>query len=197
MTTVSPAACNPASSTADLTWALGVSGENWMPDRSPPRMVTGGRSPGPAVTAAPIWVSGPMIRRIGRRDSEASPIKVDKNGWAATTPASIRIVLPELPQSSGADAARRPRRPRPSMVTSGGSSPARAGVRETMAPSCADAGERRRAIGAGRVVGNGGSAVGDGGQESVTMRDRFVAGHAQHARDAAARGRRQRGRPLA
>ena len=43
-----------------------------------------------------------MIRRIGRRDSEASPTRVDKKGWAATTPASMRMVLPELPQSSGA-----------------------------------------------------------------------------------------------
>ena len=50
-----------------------------------------------------------MIRRIGRRESEASPTRVDIKGWAATTPPSMRMVLPELPQSSGAAGARRPR----------------------------------------------------------------------------------------
>mgnify|MGYP006173736787 CR=1 FL=1 len=41
---------------------------------------------------------------------------------AASTPDSIRMVLPELPQSSGAAVARKPRTPRPSMVI-GGASP--------------------------------------------------------------------------
>ena len=54
---------------------------------------------------APIRDKGPMIRRIGRRDSERSPISVDVNGCAATTPASMRIVLPELPQSSASPGA--------------------------------------------------------------------------------------------
>ena len=40
------------------------------------------------------------MRRIGRRESEASPINVDKKGCAATTPPSMRMVLPELPCTS-------------------------------------------------------------------------------------------------
>ena len=43
-----------------------------------------------------------MTRRIGRRDSDASPISVVVNGCPASTPASRRIVVPELPASSGA-----------------------------------------------------------------------------------------------
>jgi hypothetical protein len=108
-----------------------------MPVSAAPRIVTGGRSPAAAETAAPIRVSGAMIRRIGRRESDASPIRVDTKGCAARTPLSIRIVLPELPQSRGPGGAARPRRPRPSIVTTAGS-PSRCGVvRETIAPSAA------------------------------------------------------------
>ena len=46
-----------------------------------------------------------MTRRIGRRDSDASPTSVAENGWPASTPASSRIVVPELPASSGAGTA--------------------------------------------------------------------------------------------
>ena len=42
-----------------------------------------------------------MTRRIGRRDSDASPMIVVGNGQAARMPASSRIVVPELPASSG------------------------------------------------------------------------------------------------
>jgi hypothetical protein len=66
---------------------------------------------------APIIPSGSMTRRIGRRDSDSSPIIVDVNGWAARIPASMRIVVPEFPASSGADGERNWRRPRPSIVT--------------------------------------------------------------------------------
>ena len=42
---------------------------------------------------------------------------VDLNGWAASTPASSRIVVPELRASSVATGAVRPPRPRPSIST--------------------------------------------------------------------------------
>ncbi len=54
-----------------------------------------------------------MTRRIGRRLREASPIIVVVNGCAASTPAIIRIVDPELPASSGPSGAASPRMPRP------------------------------------------------------------------------------------
>ncbi len=63
-------------------------------------MTSGGRFPSPsAVIFAPISVSGSMTRAIGRRESEASPMSRLRNGWPASTPASRRMVVPELPQS--------------------------------------------------------------------------------------------------
>ena len=44
-----------------------------------------------------------MIRRMGRRESDASPIICVVNGCAASTPDIMRIVEPELPASSGPD----------------------------------------------------------------------------------------------
>ena len=58
-----------------------------------------------------------MTRRMGRRESDRSPTSVVTNGCAATTPASIRMVLPELPQSSGRDGAASPRKLRPVTAT--------------------------------------------------------------------------------
>ena len=81
-----------------------------------------------------------MIRRIGRRDSERSPVSVVTNGCAATTPASMRIVLPELPQSSVSVGACSPRTPRPAMRTSG-----RLIVGELPLDADAERGQARRA----------------------------------------------------
>lgn len=61
-----------------------------------------------------------MIRRIGRFDSDASPIIVVENGQAARMPASRRIVVPEFAASIGVGEARSPARPRPWMVTAPG-----------------------------------------------------------------------------
>jgi hypothetical protein len=132
-----PAAIKPAKSTADLTWALGTSGSTVIPVRRPPRTVSGGRSPGAASMVAPMRMSGAMTRRIGRRDNEASPTSVVVNGWAATTPLSMRIVLPELPQSSALDGGLRPPTPRPSMATTRGSPSRSAGREDTPAPRAA------------------------------------------------------------
>ena len=57
-----------------------------------------------------------MTRSIGRRDSDSSPASSLSNGWAASSPASRRMVVPELPQSSGSRAARSPAMPTPPML---------------------------------------------------------------------------------
>ena len=77
---VTPSQNMPASSTALFTWALGTSGAKSM-GRSAlvPWMVNGGR-PSSESIAAPIRSSGWMMRRIGRRLSEESPVMVELNG---------------------------------------------------------------------------------------------------------------------
>ena len=51
------------------------------------------------VIRAPISVSGRMTRPIGRPESDASPVRRERKGCPASSPASRRIVVPELPQS--------------------------------------------------------------------------------------------------
>ena len=64
-----------------------------------PRTRSGGvhDSPWPS-TVAPIITSGSAIRRIGRLESEPSPVSTTSSGRAATGPAMSRSVVPELPQ---------------------------------------------------------------------------------------------------
>ncbi len=50
-----------------------------------------------------------MMRFIGRRFSELSPVMVVLKGCAARIPDSIRIVLPEFPASSGDEGGWKPR----------------------------------------------------------------------------------------
>jgi hypothetical protein len=69
-----------------------------------------------------------MMRFIGRRESDSSPIISLVNGWPATIPASMRIVEPELPQSSGTLGFCNCR-PSPSIVTTP------CGSRSTLQPS--------------------------------------------------------------
>ena len=60
---------------------------------------------------------------VGRRESEASPSSRLVNDWPANTPASILIVVPELPASSGPPGGVRCPSPRPvTMRTSAESS---------------------------------------------------------------------------
>src|SRR5438034_3134973 len=82
----------------------------------PPVIRKGGRAPSLASSFAPIAVSGVITRAIGRLESDSSPMSSLVNSWPARIPLSIRIVEPELPQSSddpGADK----RGPHPSIVT--------------------------------------------------------------------------------
>ena len=99
-----------------MTCALGTGGVKSMPSRREPAMVSGGRSPSP-VTRAPMRERGSMIRRMGRRRSDPSPVMTLVNGWPASAPESSLRVVPELPASSGTAGRANPRRPRPSMVT--------------------------------------------------------------------------------
>ncbi len=99
-TVVGPSAKRPARSTAVLTWALGTGGSKLIARRGRrPSIVIGAVPSGPSRTAAPIAWSGAAMRRIGRRIREASPSSEAVIGCPAMAPASIRIVLPELPQS--------------------------------------------------------------------------------------------------
>ncbi len=62
---------------------------------------------------APRRRRGVATLAMGRRESDASPTSTDAKGCAASRPASRRMVVPELPQSSGAVGARSPWRPTP------------------------------------------------------------------------------------
>ncbi|MCY1438096.1 hypothetical protein D9M71_542800 [compost metagenome] len=80
-------------------------------------MVSGGRPSAPVSITAPISRRGLATRFIGRLDSEASPVRVVSNGWAASRPLSRRMEVPELPRYSGPGGGFRPCRPTPWMVT--------------------------------------------------------------------------------
>ena len=53
------------------------------------------------LTAPIIIARAPFESTMGRCVRELSPMIVDVNDWAATTPESRRIVVPEFPASSG------------------------------------------------------------------------------------------------
>lgn len=70
-----------------------------------PAMRKGGLSPIDWILA-PIFANGAMIRFIGRKLSDSSPINSEVKLLPASTPASMRIVEPLFPQSSGPSGAR-------------------------------------------------------------------------------------------
>ena len=78
----------------------------------------GGNFPSRAEIVAPICASGPMMRCIGRLESESSPPMRVVNGWPARMPDNMRIVEPELPASSWLEYSLKPYRPWPCTVTS-------------------------------------------------------------------------------
>lgn len=51
------------------------------------------------VMSAPIWLSGSMIRFMGRFWMEASPVRVTEKSCAERMPEIRRVVVPLLPQS--------------------------------------------------------------------------------------------------
>ena len=176
LTVVSPVAWSPASSIAVLTCALATGGVKSMPRNAAPRMAIGGRSSSP-LRLAPMSDSGSMIRRIGRRRKDRSPVTILSNGWPASTPDSSRSVVPELPASSVSVGGVRPPMPRPWMVTTPGSRPplgAACGP-STSTPQRRETGERRRAVRPGSVARDRRWAVCQRGEERVPMGDGLVA----------------------
>ena len=90
----------PARSSADLTCAEAGTLRWWIAPNVSPWTVIGRWSP-PA-NRAPIRSSGAVTRRIGRFDSEASPVSVTLNpATPAHAPSSKRAAVPLLPQSTG------------------------------------------------------------------------------------------------
>ena len=115
MTVVAPAACRPASSTADLIWAEGTGVAYSIGSRSAvPRRVSGSRSLPFSSTSSPICISGLSTRPMGRRDSEASPTNLTRISWPAIRPIIRRMPVPELPKSMSPPGSTRPPTPRPS-----------------------------------------------------------------------------------
>ncbi len=98
---------------APFTWAVGIGNAYEIPYSGPPTISTGAW-PSTVVTVAPISRSGAATRSMGRVDRLASPMSTDRNGAAASVPATNRIVVPELPQSSGAPGSVKAERPSPS-----------------------------------------------------------------------------------
>jgi hypothetical protein len=126
---------------------------------------------------APIWLSGLRMRSMGRRVREWSPMRVKVCGWGAMRPESMRMVEPELPQSSGAVGWRKaPAVPVTSMtavraVAGGGDGCAEGG----------HAGERGVRVGAGGEVGEARGAFGEAGEHGVAVGDGLVAGDGEGA----------------
>ena len=101
VTHVSPSAARPASRIADLTWALGT-GVSYVIGSSGawPVIASGSRvAPPRPANVAPMRPSGSTTRPIGRRRSEASPSRIANSSRPASTPATRRALVPELPQS--------------------------------------------------------------------------------------------------
>src|SRR5271156_22321 len=71
-----------------------------MECKAPPRISSGAQSSPRARISAPIFRNGSTTRRMGRLRKEASPDKVEVKDWPASTPASMRIVVPEFSAST-------------------------------------------------------------------------------------------------
>ncbi len=129
---VSPSAWSPASRSADFTWALATGERWWMPRSGPPCIVSGARlSPSRPRMSAPISRRGRITRPIGRLRSDSSPVIIEKKGRPARSPASNRIVVPELRASSTPALSRNPPSPRPLSDSRALSSPLRSRDQET------------------------------------------------------------------
>ena len=121
-----------------------------------------------------------MTRSMGRRESDSSPIISTGECLPGTMPLSMRMVDPELPQSSGAAGADSAS-PRPcTSITF---------HRLTIPrhPERAHAAQRAGAIGAGGIVFKARTAFGDSRQHGVAMGDRLVSGELDAAANIARR----------
>ena len=154
------------------------------PCRGRPSTVSGGHPPVGGRCARPSAPAGRSRAASAGGDSDASPVSVAANRWPASTPIRKRIVVPELPASSGAAggtesaqaaAPRRARRCRPGRGLADGDA------------------ERRRHASVDRQSPPGASPrivvrpVARAARMSVPVRDRLVARHAHGAPEAAGR----------
>ena len=115
-TVVWPPALIPASSTADFTCALATGSSYVSPRSASEPSITSGAWPSVVAISAPICLSGSAIRSIGLELSDSSPVSSKRPDCPATIPASRRISVPALAQSTGP--ARRPRSPTPRTYSS-------------------------------------------------------------------------------
>ena len=115
ITTVSPGAFSPASSTADFTCAEGTgvvycTGIGF----AAPVSVIGSRPPRRPRASAPKSARGSVIRPIGRPRRLASPVKVAVMSVVAIAPMTRRTPVPELPWSITSSGSWKPPTPTPS-----------------------------------------------------------------------------------
>ncbi len=90
------------------------SGSECRADRRRQSPVAPGRCPFCCGSLAPIKPSGSMMRCIGRWRNDESPSNLLLKGCPAKSPDNSRIVVPELPQSTGLPGAQSPSQPFPS-----------------------------------------------------------------------------------
>ena len=101
-------------------------------------------------------------------------MRVKVCGWEAMRPDNMRMVEPELPQSSGAEGWRKaPATPVISMV--------RLALREDAGAEGFHAGERGVGVGSGGEVREARRAFGEAGEHGVAVRDGLVAGDGEGA----------------
>ena len=120
-----------------------------------------------------------MTRSMGRRESDSSPIISLVNFCPATMPLSMRMVEPELPQSS--EFGRR-REGEPSSLHFDDAVVPLPGYAEG-----AHAAERAGAVGSGGIIFEARRAFGDSGEHGVAVGDGFVSGQLNAAADVARR----------
>ena len=177
ITVVAPAACSPASRTADLICADGTGRRYSIGTRSAvPRSVSGSRSP-PSSTSRPICFSGSSTRPIGRRDSEASPDQAHRHvvagdqahhqAHAGAGVAEIEVAV-GLGQAADAAAQHLPGIP---------------GLADRAAQRLQRLGRVEHVLGL-QQAGDGGAAGGERAEHQGAVRDRLVARH-PHAPDRA------------
>ena len=96
---VMPSAYTPASNTAVLSWAEAI-GESYLMAFSAlqPRSVMGSVSAPAGSNSTPIFISGAVMRRIGRLERDSSPSMRTLISHGASTPMSNRAVVPEFAQ---------------------------------------------------------------------------------------------------
>jgi hypothetical protein len=191
-TVVMPGELRPASSTADLICAeaTGSVYSTGIGSRAP-ITASGRRPPSRATMRAPNISSGFATRAIGRPRRLASPVKKLVKGWVATTPISRRVPGPALPMSSTSAGSARPPSPRPR-------------TRQIPVRAALDLGAHRAHRGGGaqhilalEQAADRRLADRQAAEHQRAMRDRFVAGRAQRAVQAASgapcRQRKRRG----